>query len=126
MHVSTTCACSVARVFAGSCPAIFPTAPGGGMLPRSTLMPPLGLKGRSAVLTTGCPGVSTALATYLWNKALEILGAGVTSVFFFAQPVAGALLGWLLLHEPIGVNFFVGGPLILAALGLALDPEPAA
>ncbi len=60
--------------------------------------------------------IATAPAIYLRNKAIEMLGAGITSIFFFAQPVAGALLGWLLLHEQLGVNFFVGGALILVAV----------
>ncbi len=67
--------------------------------------------------------VSTALAMYLWNKALEILGAGITAIFFFAQPVAGAWLGWLLLHEQLSLNFFMGGAMILAAVGLATGTE---
>jgi drug/metabolite transporter (DMT)-like permease len=64
--------------------------------------------------------IATALALYLWNRALHILGAGVTSVFFFAQPVAGALLGGLFLHEILGINFIAGGVLILAGVGLTI------
>jgi drug/metabolite transporter (DMT)-like permease len=64
--------------------------------------------------------IATALALYLWNRALQILGAGVTSVFFFAQPVAGALLGWLFLHETLGVSFLAGGALILTGVGLTI------
>lgn len=64
--------------------------------------------------------IATALALYLWNRALHILGAGVTSVFFFAQPVAGALLGWFLLHEQLGVSSLAGGALILVAVGLTI------
>lgn len=62
--------------------------------------------------------IATALALYLWNRALHILGAGVTSIFFFAQPVVGALLGWLFLHETLGVSFLAGGALILLAVTL--------
>jgi len=64
--------------------------------------------------------IATALALYLWNRALHVLGAGVTSVFFFAQPVVGALLGWFLLQEKLGVSFLAGGTLILAAVGLTI------
>ncbi len=73
--------------------------------------------------------VSTALAMFLWNKALELLGAGRTSLFFFAQPVAGALLGWLLLGEQLDAHFFAGGALIVLAVALATrsraDDQPA-
>ena len=43
--------------------------------------------------------VSTALAFYLWNKGFTLLDASTGSLFFFAQPVVGAVLGWLLLGE---------------------------
>jgi drug/metabolite transporter (DMT)-like permease len=66
--------------------------------------------------------VATALAMFLWNKALALLGAGRASMFFFAQPVAGALLGWLLLGERLDANFFAGGALILLAVALATRP----
>ncbi|MBI3733353.1 MAG: EamA family transporter [Chloroflexi bacterium] len=69
--------------------------------------------------------IATALAMVLWNKALEILGAGVTAIFFFAQPVAGALLGWLLLGESLGPNFFLGGALILLAVALTAGDDGA-
>jgi drug/metabolite transporter (DMT)-like permease len=67
--------------------------------------------------------VSTAVAMYLWTKAFELLDAGVVSLSFFAQPVVGALLGWLLLEETLGRNFFVGGALILIGVGLVSVPQ---
>jgi drug/metabolite transporter (DMT)-like permease len=67
--------------------------------------------------------VSTALAMYLWNKSLAVLEAGLVSILFFAQPVVGAALGALVLHEHLGVGFWVGGALIAA--GLLLSARPA-
>ncbi len=61
---------------------------------------------------------STALAMYLWNKSLALLDAGVVSLLFFAQPVVGAFLGHVFLHEPLGLAFYAGGALILAGVGL--------
>ncbi len=61
---------------------------------------------------------STALAMYLWNKSLALLDASVASLLFFAQPVVGALLGRIFLHEPLGPAFYIGGALILAGVGL--------
>ena len=63
--------------------------------------------------------ISTALAMYLWNKSLALLDAGLVSLLFFAQPVVGVALGALLLHEPLGVPFWVGAALISGGLLLA-------
>jgi drug/metabolite transporter (DMT)-like permease len=57
--------------------------------------------------------VSTALAFYLWNRGFELLDANTAALCFFAQPLVGAALGALLLHEPLGLAFFAGGVLIL-------------
>lgn len=60
--------------------------------------------------------VSTAGAFYLWNKSIQLLGAGLPAVLFFAQPVVGGVLGAVLLGEMLGPGFFVGGALIVAGV----------
>jgi drug/metabolite transporter (DMT)-like permease len=62
--------------------------------------------------------VSTAVAMFLWTKALELLDAGVAGLTIFAQPVVGTLLGVLLLGERLSVGFFAGGSLILVGVVL--------
>ncbi|WP_347488522.1 EamA family transporter [Desulfoscipio sp. XC116] len=57
--------------------------------------------------------VSTAGAFFLWNKGLELMDAGIGSLFFFFQPLVGSFLGWLLLKEHLDLNFYIGGTLIL-------------
>lgn len=57
--------------------------------------------------------VSTAGAFFLWNKGMELMDAGIGSLFFFFQPIVGAFLGWLLLNEQLNVNFYIGGFFIL-------------
>lgn len=57
--------------------------------------------------------VSTALAFFLWNKGMELMDAGIGSLFFFFQPVVGSLLGWLILKEHLQKSFFVGGLFIV-------------
>ncbi|MEN6461314.1 MAG: EamA family transporter [Syntrophomonas sp.] len=57
--------------------------------------------------------VSTAGAFFLWNKGLEMMDAGIGSLFFFLQPLVGSILGWILLGEHLDLNFFIGGALIL-------------
>jgi drug/metabolite transporter (DMT)-like permease len=59
--------------------------------------------------------VSTAVAFYLWNKGFTMLDPASGSLFFFAQPVVGALLGWLLLDETLGLQFLLGTGVIIAA-----------
>jgi drug/metabolite transporter (DMT)-like permease len=69
--------------------------------------------------------ICTALAVYLWNKAFEILDATVASLLFFAQPIVGAILSAWLLHEALGLQFFIGGGLIAAGvLVVSLVKQP--
>ncbi len=58
--------------------------------------------------------ISTALAFYLWNKGFTLLDASTGSLFFFVQPVVGALLGWLLLGESLGGRFLLGSMAVIA------------
>lgn len=68
--------------------------------------------------------VATAAAFFLWNKGMELIEAGIGSLFFFFQPVVGAFLGWLLLGEELRWNFFFGGSFILLGVLLAtVDPR---
>ncbi len=67
--------------------------------------------------------VSTAGAFYFWNKGMQLVEAGVGSMFFFLQPVVGAFFGWLLLGERLGSSFFIGGSLILLAVLIVSLPK---
>ena len=60
--------------------------------------------------------ISTAGAFFLWNKGMEMMDAGIGSLFFFFQPLVGSFLGWLLLNERLDLNFFIGGALILVGV----------
>jgi drug/metabolite transporter (DMT)-like permease len=68
--------------------------------------------------------VCTALAVYLWNKAFEILDATMASLLFFAQPIVGAVLSAWLLKEPLGLQFFIGGAMILVGVLIVSLPQP--
>ncbi len=63
--------------------------------------------------------VSTALAFYLWNKGFTLMDASTGSLFFFAQPVVGAVLGWLLLGESLTGRFLLGTAVVIAGGVLA-------
>lgn len=66
--------------------------------------------------------VSTAVAMYLWNKALALLETGVVSFLFFAQPVVGAGLGAFVLRERLTAGFWLGAALIGAGSILSMLP----
>ncbi|SFC76342.1 EamA domain-containing membrane protein RarD [Bacillus sp. 491mf] len=66
--------------------------------------------------------ISTAGAFFLWNKGLELMDAGIGSLFFFFQPLVGSFLGWLLLDEELKTTFFIGAILIVVSvLIVAID-----
>ncbi|HEX2907640.1 MAG TPA: DMT family transporter [Phototrophicaceae bacterium] len=62
--------------------------------------------------------VSTAVAMWLWNRAFALVDASVASLFFFAQPLVGAVLG-VLLGQPFTPNLWIGG--LLIAFGVLLS-----
>lgn len=67
--------------------------------------------------------ISTALAMILWNNAFALLDAGSASLTFFAQPVVGTFLGWLLLGENITPLFLAGGVLIGVGILISSSTE---
>lgn len=74
-------------------------------------------------LSMGYLGIAaTAIAFYLWNHGLQLMDASLGSLFFFFQPLVGTLLGWLILNEPIHLNFFIGGTLIVVAVIISIAP----
>ena len=64
--------------------------------------------------------VITALGYLLWNWALERVEAPRLAVFVNIQPLVGALLGVLLLHEALTIYTVAGGLLILLGVHLAV------
>ena len=63
--------------------------------------------------------VSTAFALLLWNRAFSLVPATIASLFFFAQPLAGAVLAALFLGQRMTETLWLGG--ILIALGVLLS-----
>ena len=62
--------------------------------------------------------LSTAVAWYCWYKGIEYVDTGTVAVYFFAQPVVGAVLGVLFLGESVGTGFFVGA--LIMGVGIYL------
>jgi drug/metabolite transporter (DMT)-like permease len=62
----------------------------------------------------------TSVATYLiWSWALSRTEASRVAAFSYLQPVAAALLAWVLLGLPLTVHFAVSAAVVLAGVALA-------
>jgi len=57
--------------------------------------------------------VPAALGFLCWNAGVKLLGAGGAMVFYNTLPLYGALFGFLLLGETLGLPHLAGGALIL-------------
>lgn len=66
--------------------------------------------------------ISTAVAMWLWNRAFALVDAATASLFFFAQPLVGAVLSTLLLQQAITDQLLIGGLLIGLGVLLAISP----
>ena len=64
--------------------------------------------------------VCTAFALLLWNRAFALLPATVASLFFFAQPLSGAILAAALLGQHMTASLWLGGALIAGGVLLSL------
>ena len=63
--------------------------------------------------------VITALGYLVWNWALRVVPAPQAAIFLNVQPIVGALLGVVLLGEPLTAFTVVGGVAIVAGLAVA-------
>lgn len=66
--------------------------------------------------------VSTAGAMWLWNRAFALIDGSIASLTFFAQPLVGAILSVILLHQEVQTALLIGG--LLIALGVLLSIYP--
>ena len=68
--------------------------------------------------------VATAGGFFLWNKGMQLMEAGVGSMFYFFQPLTGAFFGWLLLGEVLSIYFFIGFALIMTGIAVMTVRTP--
>jgi drug/metabolite transporter (DMT)-like permease len=66
--------------------------------------------------------VITALGYVVWNWALARVPAPRAAIFLNVQPIVGALLGTVLLGEPVTVFTVLGGVLVVTGLAVAFGP----
>lgn len=88
---------------------------------RDSALPLLSFNHLLGILYLGV--VSTAGAMWLWNRSFALVEASTASLFFFAQPLVGAILSNLLLSQAITPQLVIGGSLIALGVLIALT-EP--
>jgi drug/metabolite transporter (DMT)-like permease len=64
--------------------------------------------------------VITAFGYLLWNWALPRVGAPRAAISVAVQPIGGAILGVVLLGEPLTAFTVVGGVLVVGGLWLTV------
>lgn len=68
--------------------------------------------------------VPTIIGFWSWNRGVTTLGAGGAMVFYNTLPLYGAILGAVLLGEPLGmIHYFFGGLIIAGGLWATLGKE---
>ena len=66
----------------------------------------------------------TLLSSLLWFYAVRRAEVGFAVFFMYIQPVAGALLSWVWLHESLSPVEILGGLMLLLAVYLGARPAP--
>jgi drug/metabolite transporter (DMT)-like permease len=70
--------------------------------------------------------ISTAAAMWMWNRAFALVNASVASLFFFAQPLVGTLLGVVLLGQTMTSSLWIGSACIVGGVLISLIRTQAA
>jgi drug/metabolite transporter (DMT)-like permease len=78
-------------------------------------LPPIQLSARTWACVVASGILATTVTTYLWNWGLSRVPASQAGVFLNLEPVVGALLGVLVLHDVLGSYSILGGVLVIGA-----------
>ena len=78
-------------------------------------LPPIQLSARTWACVVASGILATTVTTYLWNWGLSRVPASQAGVFLNLEPVVGALLGVLVLHDVLGSYSILGGLLVIGA-----------
>jgi drug/metabolite transporter (DMT)-like permease len=77
--------------------------------------PPIHLSARTWACVVASGILATTVTTYLWNWGLSRVPASQAGVFLNLEPVVGAILGVLVLHDVLGSYSILGGLLVIGA-----------
>jgi len=78
-------------------------------------LPPIHLSARTWMCVLASGILATTVTTYLWNWGLSRVPASQAGVFLNLEPVVGAILGVLVLHDVLGSYSILGGILVIGA-----------
>lgn len=78
-------------------------------------VPPIHLTARTWACVVALGLLATTLTTYLWNWGLSHVPASQAGVFLNFEPVVGAILGVMLLHDVLGSYSILGGVLVIVS-----------
>ena len=67
--------------------------------------------------------ISTAVAMWMWNRAFALVDASIAALFFFAQPLVGALLSTFVLGQQLTPGLVVGGGLIIVGVAISVTAQ---
>lgn len=99
--------------------SIYVLVPGTVMLAAWVLAvdgpPPIHISVRAWLALAEQGVLATAATTLLWNWGLERVPSSRAGIFINLEPVIGAILGVMVLHETLGPLAIVGGALIVGA-----------
>jgi len=76
------------------------------------------LKGVLSLLWMG--PIGTSFCYLIWLRLLQGVEVSFLSITLFVQPLAGAILGWYLLQEPLHFWKLLGGGVILLSMAISL------
>ena len=78
-------------------------------------LPPVHLSARTWASVAAAGLLATTVTTYLWNWGIVRVPASQAGVFLNLEPVVGAILGVLVLHDVLGSYSILGGLLVIGA-----------
>ena len=94
-------------------------------LPVLALLPESGLTPKGAALAAASGALTSGLGYAIWYTALKGLRASTAGMAQLSVPAITALLGVLLLSEPLTLRFLAASAVILGGVALAtLSPRP--
>jgi drug/metabolite transporter (DMT)-like permease len=69
--------------------------------------------------------IASVFCNFVWFSIASRIGAGLSAISLFAQPLVGSFIGLVFLNEPATVSLLIGATLIFIALYLTTIADPA-
>ena len=96
----------------------------GAVVISTSGIPPVHYSSRAWIAVAEQGLIATASTTLLWNWGLKRVPASQAGIFVNLEPLVGAILGVVVLHEVLSRTALLGGAMILgAAVYFSYEPE---